>query len=273
MISDEDSITLNYSGFRSVITLMPIQELVPHEEVNEIHLNELVFLLKSDPFLNDPIIVDERSHVVLDGMHRLEALKKLGLRFAPCMLVNYNDERIQVDKWVREAYIKNEINIGDLFNDLIKNIEDEMILSMKVGEEIFSDLKMNDLLKRNFFIILNNILLYIEKINLEKNIKLVKYLDDKLNVTQFIAFEDLSSVKKRKSESIFFSGRIVEKNEIINQAKVGRLFPPKTTRHILPYRVKNLKVPLSFLLERDLRNARSKFMAWLDGRKIEIKVG
>jgi len=270
---DEDSIKLNFLNFKSTLTLVPIQELLPHEEVNEIHLTELIFILKNDPFLNDPIIADEKSFVVLDGMHRLEALKKLGLKLAPCLLVDYKDERIIAGKWVREAYLRRNFNIGDLFNYIISNIESERILTIKVQEELFSNKELVEILKKNFFILAENVLLYVENIGIEKNIEIIKKLDEKMSVTKYISFEDFCEFKKKYTGLIFFSGRLIEKSEVIDFAKRGKLFPAKTTRHIFPYRVKNLKIPLSLLIEQDIIRARNKFIEWFNNRKFEIKIG
>jgi hypothetical protein len=51
--------------------------------------------------LKSPVIVDRESLVVLDGMHRVEALRNLGCRFMCVCLVDYMSPGIRVDRWFR----------------------------------------------------------------------------------------------------------------------------------------------------------------------------
>jgi hypothetical protein len=53
-----------------------------------------------------PIIVDKNSLVILDGHHRYYSAKALGIRKIPAILLDYRDERIRVGKWFREVYGK-----------------------------------------------------------------------------------------------------------------------------------------------------------------------
>jgi len=87
---------------------MPIQgflkfidniRLRPHEHIREEHVKELLKLIKKDGFLNNPIIVDEHTLIILDGHHRFQALKRMGLTKIPCFLVDYKADAIQVLSW------------------------------------------------------------------------------------------------------------------------------------------------------------------------------
>jgi hypothetical protein len=53
----------------------------------------------SDGMLKKPILVDKNTLTILDGHHRLNVLKKLGLRKIPVVLVDYYDPHIVVRKW------------------------------------------------------------------------------------------------------------------------------------------------------------------------------
>jgi len=55
------------------ITLVETSKLYIHEEIIPESLARLVDKIKSEGVWTDPIIVDEKTMVVLDGMHRVAA--------------------------------------------------------------------------------------------------------------------------------------------------------------------------------------------------------
>ena len=80
-------------------TILPIAMLKEHEETKPEALAKLTEAVRADGELQKPILVDRCHHVVLDGHHRLNALKNLNMTFAPVYLVDYKDERIELDFW------------------------------------------------------------------------------------------------------------------------------------------------------------------------------
>jgi hypothetical protein len=46
-----------------------------------------------------PLPIDEDSGVVMDGNHRLQAARQLGLRRLPCVALSYADPRVAVTCW------------------------------------------------------------------------------------------------------------------------------------------------------------------------------
>ena len=70
------------------IALVPIEELRPHEKGSPLYLELLRQEILRDGMLKYPVIADEETHVILDGMHRWLALKSLGYKYVPVMLVD-----------------------------------------------------------------------------------------------------------------------------------------------------------------------------------------
>ena len=69
--------------------------LLSHEETNKIRLNEIKkSIIKNG--LKKPIIVDAASFVILDGHHRVQALKELGASRIPVYFVNYYHASVTV---------------------------------------------------------------------------------------------------------------------------------------------------------------------------------
>ncbi|MCD6528968.1 ParB N-terminal domain-containing protein [Candidatus Bathyarchaeota archaeon] len=78
------------------VRLVDISELKGHERTDECRLKALKDEIESDGILKKPIVVDERTKVILDGHHRVEALRLLGCSRIPVCLVNYASEKIGV---------------------------------------------------------------------------------------------------------------------------------------------------------------------------------
>ena len=82
------------------IALIPLNDLKPHESIIEERVRYLIEDLVKRGVLVRPILVDSRTLVILDGHHRVEALKRLGKRLIPGVLADYdNDACITVDSW------------------------------------------------------------------------------------------------------------------------------------------------------------------------------
>ena len=79
---------------------MPLEGFKPHEKIMPGHLAELMAQIKKDGFISEPIIADRATMVILDGHHRFNILKTLGLNLCPVCLVDYkNNAEITVGCW------------------------------------------------------------------------------------------------------------------------------------------------------------------------------
>lgn len=68
------------------IKLIDLSVLKQHERTNRKHVLELIEQIESDGHVKDPIIVDKNTMIILDGHHRFNALKWLGLKRVPVFL-------------------------------------------------------------------------------------------------------------------------------------------------------------------------------------------
>jgi hypothetical protein len=81
------------------VTLLRVDELKPHEKGSSLYLELLKKEILKDGVLKYPIIADENTHVILDGMHRWLALKSLGYELIPVILVDaFNNLKIRVGR-------------------------------------------------------------------------------------------------------------------------------------------------------------------------------
>ena len=78
------------------IYLVDLEELKEHEEIRPDYLEELKNEILSDGILKMPIAVDKKTYIILDGHHRLHALKKIGCKRIPVILFDYQSPEIEV---------------------------------------------------------------------------------------------------------------------------------------------------------------------------------
>lgn len=94
--------------------LTPLEALKPHEGIEQKRLNALREEIKSDGVLKLSIAVDKHTKVIIDGHHRVCALKELNCTKIPVTFVDYRLQDIKVTTWRNnETLTKNDvINAG-----------------------------------------------------------------------------------------------------------------------------------------------------------------
>lgn len=78
------------------IMLVDIHTLKCHEKVDKDRLGKLQKEIEANGTIYKPIIVDRRSHVILDGHHRYTVLKHLGVKKMPVYFVDYFSADVRV---------------------------------------------------------------------------------------------------------------------------------------------------------------------------------
>jgi hypothetical protein len=78
------------------IELIELENLRPHEGVDSARLKKLKEEIKSDGILKLAIAVDKCGNIILDGHHRVAALRELGYEKIPVVFVDYGSSDIQV---------------------------------------------------------------------------------------------------------------------------------------------------------------------------------
>lgn len=89
--------------------LVPIRDLKTHEEAEPDRVRRVVRQMRSAGVVKKAIVVDSKSMVVLDGVHRLRALQMLGCFRAPAWLIDYSDEDVVVLSKDRKSPVPKEL--------------------------------------------------------------------------------------------------------------------------------------------------------------------
>ena len=102
--------------------VIELSRLRPHEQFREELLRRLLDRIRIDGVVRKPVLVEAEHLVILDGHHRVEALRLLGCKRVPVYLVDYDDGSIGLTTWpgavvptVTKAEVVDHGLRGDLF--------------------------------------------------------------------------------------------------------------------------------------------------------------
>ncbi|MCS6903096.1 MAG: hypothetical protein NZO41_02320 [Candidatus Bipolaricaulota bacterium] len=100
---------------------VPLQELLCHEEIEPARLYELLkHVQTNNEAAVEPILVDQRTKVILDGHHRYHLFQYLGREKIPCCLIDYQADWVEVrprrpEFVVTKAEVIRRALTGDLY--------------------------------------------------------------------------------------------------------------------------------------------------------------
>ncbi len=228
------------------VDLRPIGSVLPHEETITDLSSRLSDQIRADGFQRDPIIVDRENHVVLDGMHRLRALKELGARHILCHLVDYSSPEIRLERWARSLKgVKRES-----LAEILKDSRIDRRVSLKEAIELVDgrSTPVAVLTSGSCFVASSSFR------SLAETFELVRRLDEASRAMglreDFIEEEIIETAIPNPGSVVILTPR-VEKKEVIEAAKGGRLFPHKSTMHVIGIRAVGVNYPLSELQEEE----------------------
>ncbi|MCI4365584.1 MAG: ParB N-terminal domain-containing protein, partial [Thermoplasmata archaeon] len=100
--------------------LVPLRDLKEHEEVDPKKVEALVAEIRAGQTVDDPIWVAVGSGVILNGHHRVAALRRLGAARAPAWLIDYHSPTVRLERWtegppIPKTEVEQRAARGDLF--------------------------------------------------------------------------------------------------------------------------------------------------------------
>ena len=234
-----------------LLALKRIPDLKPHEETVQNDLKAIIASLESDPLLRHPIIADSKTGAVLDGTHRLAALSRMGCLTIPTALIDYQNPLVQVERWFRTIH-------GNSLDTLRKRVEDlnPTAMSYSTAEK--------SLQSRQCYATLRN-----AKDCLgfpSKESEPMELCRGAFQLEQIardggmkISYTDTNDISKVLGSSFLMSTIRLAKKEVVSSCLKGTLFPPKSTRHLIPSRPLGVAIPLSWLKEENINEAEVRF--------------
>ena len=251
------------------------------EEVNRLHIHEevisdvaekLASKIKSEGQFTNPIMADEKSLVVLDGMHRVAAVQKLGYRFLPVCLVDYLDPNVVLSSWHRVLS-----GISNL-NQALEVIEELGFTSERSDWDSAYKLVENRVVASAVFSTEGCFAIHGTYSNVKELYDVIKRFENEFRSKGCsIAFDTADGVKKQlyaKGTSAGLMTPTITKQEVIQVALAGQAFPQKATRHIVPARPMMLNIPNEWLTGKiSAEDANERVFKLLSSKNVKLLAG
>jgi len=261
-----ETFSIHHPSIRLEIKLEEVEKLHIHEEVIPDILHKLTEEIRADGYVKHPVIVDLKTLVVLDGMHRLAAIENLGCRFIPVCLVDYDNPHILVGCWCRVVDHSSDLEklvglireIGFTVEECQRETASKLVSERKAAISIVSRSKCFAVYGPQ---------------EIKEIYDAIKQIELKLkSVGYSIGYDTdndaLDKVSSGKALSMFLVPN-VSKRDVVTVALRGEVFAHKTTRHVIPVRPLFVNVPLEWLYGRlTLKEANEALVRYLSQKEV-----
>lgn len=250
--------TIETPSINLKVTIEEVNKLYIHEEIIPRILEWLVEKIKRDGVFKDPIIVDEKTLVVLDGMHRVAAAKELGFKYIPVCLVDYDSPSIKLYAWSRVVKLKESTRTAFReLEDASRVVVDSLSgLGYRLVRVPGVEAGFAMLDRREIAVLVVTPTSIIGARHVSRDIKYlydtVKRVETALENKGF----EVGYYPERDSIELVSRGEavaavippVIRKEEVRTVALRGEVFVHKATRHVIPARPMNIRVPLDWLI-------------------------
>ena len=237
------------------IRIIPLEKTLRSEGTIRRQARKLANYMEHDGMQRDPIVVAPEGdrYIALDGMHRVEALKVMGCRDLLAYIVDYDDHRIILESW--DALISQLPGVLEVLRDEFDGTRYEI-------EEVDRAKSREDVIeRRSIFTVVDRegrafslrsgkgenplalneiirVLVRFEK-RLDREGAMIRYVANTTSESRFV---------ESRSAFLVIRPRFT-KTEVVERTLQGKLFPRKTTRHVIYERPLRVGVALSILKE------------------------
>jgi hypothetical protein len=247
------------------IEILDIGRVHIHEKIVPELLEKLIRDLKSRKAVMDPLPIDKKTKVVLDGMHRVAALKKMGYRYLPVCGVDYRSPKVKVGCWYRIIVGMTGEKFLKILKPLGLKIEGTSVERAKQeldGRKAVAAFQAPE----------GCLLIRAERNDIYTSYAWIERIERALKRKKFgVRYE-----REREAGKLASGGAAVlivpcvKKSEIIEGALSGRVFTHKTTRHVIEGRPLRVGIPLEWLTgERPLKEVNRMLHESLIKREFE----
>ncbi|WXG43667.1 MAG: ParB N-terminal domain-containing protein [Promethearchaeati archaeon SRVP18_Atabeyarchaeia-1] len=253
------------------VALEDVWSVKLHEKVIPDFIKTLKESIIEEKVVKDPVLVDEETLVILDGMHRVVALREMGCAYVPCCLINYRLPVVQLGAWYRiitgDAPISQILRLAKSSSEGLKTVEaDSDSIYRQVGEgKTFSALRSSN----SAWLITTQ-----REFDCKEAYDTVYRIEEKLRAANLrVSYQTESDAKtivlSDKSATCLIVPTLT-KDDVLRVALRGEVFAPKATRHVFPFRLLGLNVSLDLLdgKKAGLVEANEKLQITLSSRKL-----
>ncbi len=230
---------LAVAGF--TLGIRNVSSLRPHEDVIPRHVDQLASEMTREGMQRDPIIIDRDSAAVLDGMHRLAAFQRLGIENAVCCAVEYSSAGVKLGRWAR-VY---KLGAGD---SLKRALEEMGGMRRTPLAEAFSALERRDV----GLAVLTPDAAFVQgaapdHAKVVESMRSMDRLAEANGWSRSFVPEDEVDVPLQQPQRFVVLSRRITKEDVVGAARTGKLFPCKTSMHMIDPRPVAVDYPLADL--------------------------
>lgn len=241
------------------IKIVPIESCLAHEGVVAKWVDGIIYNIQDTGVLKNPIIVTRRDpyYVVIDGMHRFAACRELKLKDILVCEIDYAAPEIAVEGW--NAFAFDGVNVEELGRELIRPAVGESGSAYRLHA-------VRNLSACHAAAASRQALIGIADkegrwVTLQRTAKGAPTLDELIELTAKvdkilerrgvrIAYvgSSISETEFARTEASAVVVRpIFTKDEIISRTLQKKLFPRKSTKHVVPNRPLRMDLNLALL--------------------------
>lgn len=239
----------------SRIKIIPLKQCLVHEGIVQKWVGDIASNIKSDGLMRNPVVVTKHNqyYVVLDGMHRYAALQQMEIRDILACEVDYFSEQIILEGW--DAFLFEKVGakklLGELFSEKegyscerakdLRHAQAQVMARqslLAVGDRGGDILLLNKkgVGEKEKLDVLCAAVDKVDRTVSQKFSKLI-YVDNSLTLANF---------ESSGATSVIFRPQFT-KQEVIDRTLNKKIFPPKSTRHLIPERPLHVDLDLSML--------------------------
>lgn len=222
------------------LRIIPLDELRPHEETVPHLSDRLIRTMIRDGVQRDPVIVDEASKIILDGMHRARALGKMGAHNAVCYTLDYMRDDTRLFSWFRFVEGPGQEVVEGVMRELGAVKEVEVPKRGVIPESGFLITYMGRAYSSEGALTSDEVAGLARAFDAAVRTRgaLVRYMDEARASPDLLRGAYLTLLVPR-----------LTKHDVVRRGKEGSLLPPKTTLHVFPARPMGINYPISFLTD------------------------
>lgn len=266
-------VSLKLEGSEIRLEVVPVESLLLHEETFPHLVNSLTLEFKNWANLQNPIIVDEK-HIVLDGNHRAYVFKKLKFRYISVCKIDYFNENIKLRYWFR---LLEKVKGLDFIKGIIKEMNGAFrrVNSKETLAKILEENKLTfGIQQGNFFATISfprdtvhDAVGAYRALGRIQGKLLMEGIGLRYIPCQY-AHDGKFCSQLRDDEIVVWTPHIT-KQMVVQAASRGKLFAPRTTRHIIHPRPLNVNVPTYWFKEDiSLEEINGRFSRFLEAKHI-----
>lgn len=262
-----DLVKIPHRGLIVSLSIVRIRDLHYHERVDPLSAESVLTRIRGDEKIKHPVIADRKSFLVLDGVHRVEALKTLEAVWAPACMVDYDNPLIKIDHWDRAI---SGVSLDELTASLNKLGLQFITVPPDAIDATMADRKaaFGLITRGECFVVRPNTLNPRERITAIKEFEGILVGAD-ARVEYLKPLDAKRALEEGKVEVVMVLPTF-PKEMVLKEAMLGRPLPPKCTRHVIPGRMLNVNLPVSFLKQADPKEVYHRCVEHLRWTKLRL---